>query len=71
MGLNGLRISEVTHLNMSASARITQALKVNDIGTAQRIAANMGMGHAQWHQPSPVQTPSNNRAGEHHVDVWA
>ena len=32
-------VNAVTQLNMSANARMTQALRVNDIGTAQRIAA--------------------------------
>jgi hypothetical protein len=71
MGLNGLPGSEVVRLNMSASARITQALKVNDIGTAQRIAAHTTMGHAPVHRPAPIQTPSTARGVEHQVDVWA
>jgi hypothetical protein len=69
MGLELLRINEVACLNMSASARITQALKVNDIGTAQRIAASVAMVSGQLTQPKQVQPVK--RASEHQVDMWA
>lgn len=69
MGLNALRISEVARLNMSASNRITQALKVNDLGTAQRIAASVAMGSGQLHKQSLVT--STLRPRERQLDVWA
>ena len=71
MGLHGLGINEMARLNMSASARMTLALKVNDIGTAQRIAASMPMGQSQVRQSAPVQAAPPHRSGVHQIDVWA
>ena len=69
MGLSALHLNEVARLNMSASARITQALKVNDIGTAQRIAASVAHGVSQLSRP--LQTQPVGRVNDHQVDVWA
>jgi hypothetical protein len=69
MGLNALHLNEVARLNMSASARITQALKVNDLGTAQRIAASVAMGGGHHLKQSLAQTTP--RPKDHQVDVLA
>lgn len=69
MGLSALHVSEMARLNMSASARITQALKVNDIGTAQRIAASVARGVSPLSRPPQTQLVS--RVNDHQVDVWA
>lgn len=77
MELHVKHLNEVTRLNLSASARISQALRVNDIGTAQRIAASAALGSTplRW-QPSasttdlPTRTPAAPSSA-HQVDVWA
>ena len=53
----------------SASARITQALKVNDIGTAQRIAASAAMMTGQFQKQALNQPPT--KVSDHRLDVWA
>ena len=69
MGLNAVHFNEVARQNMSATARITQALKVNDLGTAQRIAASIAMGSGQFQKQTLAQPPL--RPKEHQLDVWA
>ena len=69
MGLNDLPIHEVARLNMSDSDRIPQALKVNDLGTAQRIAASVAMGGGHHLKQSLAQTTP--RPKDHQVDVLA
>ena len=69
MGLNLPRVSEFAASNMSASARITQALKVNDMGTAQRIAASAAIMSGQFQKQALSQSPA--KVSEHQVDVWA
>lgn len=69
MGLNGVHFNELARMNMSVSARITQALKVNDLGTAQRIAASVALGSGQFQQQTLTQ--ASVRPKEHQLDVWA
>lgn len=69
MGLNLPRVSELALANMSASARITQALKVNDMGTAQRVAASAALMSGQFQKQSLNQQPV--KTSEHQIDVWA
>ena len=69
MGLHLPRISEFAVSNMSASARITQALKVNDMGTAQRIASSAAMMSGQFQKQAINQSPA--KVTERQVDVWA
>ena len=69
MGLHLPRISELPVSHMSASARITQALKVNDIGTAQRIAASAAMMTGQFQKQALNQPPT--KVNERQLDVWA
>jgi hypothetical protein len=73
MELHIRQISDVTRLNMSTSARISQALRVNDIGTAQKLAASVAVTSAQLRPSTPV-VPSGSQTkqtSEHQVDVWA
>lgn len=37
------QLSDVARLNMSTSARISQALRVNDIGTAKKLAETVAL----------------------------
>ena len=69
MGLHLPKVSELAVSHMSASARVTQALKVNDIGTAQRIAASAAMMTGQFQQHALNQQPV--KESEHKVDMWA
>lgn len=69
MGLHAVYFNEVARLNLSASTRITQALKVNDLGTAQRIATSVAMGNGQWQKPSQAQPTACPKV--HQIDVWA
>jgi hypothetical protein len=69
MGLHLSRVGEFAASNMSASARITQALKVNDISTAQRIAASAAMMSGQFQIQAVNQSPA--KVSERQVGVWA
>ena len=69
MGLYLPRVSDFAVSNMSASARITQALKVNDMGTAQRIAASAAMMSGKFQKQAVNQSPA--KVSERQVDVWA
>ncbi len=69
MGLHLPRVSELSASHLSASARITQALKVNDIGTAQRIAASAAMMTGQFQKQALNQPPT--KVNERQLDVWA
>jgi hypothetical protein len=77
MELHVKHLNEVTRLNLSASARISQALRVNDIGTAQRIAASAALVSAplRWQPTTPAVAPAPRPVtpslSEHQVDVWA
>lgn len=66
-------VNAVTQLNMSANARMTQALRVNDIGTAQRIAASVALMNGQFRTPQAVtaQVAPAPREAAHQVDTWA
>jgi hypothetical protein len=66
-------MNAVTQLNMSANARMTQALRVNDIGTAQRIAASVVLMNAQFRMPPAVTAQAAPAPHEvaHQVDTWA
>jgi hypothetical protein len=69
-------VNAVTQLNMSANARMTQALRVNDIGTAQRIAASAALMNGQFRTPPAVTAQAAQAAPAHHdtahqVDTWA
>lgn len=69
MGLNAVHFNELARQNLNATTRIKQALKVNDLGTAQRIAINIAMGSGQF-QKQTLAHPST-RPREHQLDVWA
>ena len=66
-------VNAVTQLNMSANARMTQALRVNDIGTAQRIAASVALMNGQFRTPPAVTAQAAPAPHEtaHQVDTWA
>jgi len=73
MELRIRQLSDVARLNMSTSARISQALRVNDIGTAQKLAETVALAtknlRAQATAPEPQQKAPSQ--GMHKVDVWA
>lgn len=73
MELRIRQLSDVNRLNLSVSARISQALRVNDIGTAQKLAESVAITSGQLRTKSP-EAPSPNPGrpqSAHQIDVWA
>jgi len=73
MELRIRQLSDVARLNMSTSARISQALRVNDIGTAQKLAETVALAtkNLRSQAAAPVPQQKAPSQGMHQVDVWA
>ena len=73
MELRIRQLSDVARLNMSTSARISQALRVNDIGTAEKLAETIALAteNLRSQAPAPVPPHKASSQGLHQVDVWA
>lgn len=73
MELRIRQLSDVARLNMSTSARISQALRVNDIGTAQKLAETVALATKNLRAQATASEPQQKAPsqGMHKVDVWA
>jgi hypothetical protein len=73
MELRIRQLSDVARLNMSTSARISQALRVNDIGTAQKLAESVALAseNLRSQAAAPAAAVKARPQGMHQVDVWA
>jgi hypothetical protein len=73
MELRIRQLSDVARLNMSTSARISQALRVNDIGTAQKLAETVALATENLRSQAAASAPPQKARsqGMHQVDVWA
>ena len=73
MELRIRQLSDVARLNMSTSARISQALRVNDIGTAQKLAETVALAtkNSRVQGTAPESQQKAPSQGIQQVDVWA